>query len=393
MSIAEVISFDNTEVAFRSKSDKELKRAYRLFKLLSYPWLADKGARLTSALLKSGIPISGLIRNTIYKQFCGGETLEECQKTIDALARSGVYSILDYGVEAKNNEKDFDHTADEMLKEIEFASKNPYVPLISCKLTGLGRFELYEKIQRGDALQPEEEAEFERIRQRLEKVCSKAATHDVSVSVDAEESWIQDPIDELTHEMMRKFNRIRAVVMNTVQLYRKDRLDFLRKSVEEAMANGYFYSIKLVRGAYMEKERARALEMGYSSPIHETKSESDRDFDEAVRYCIAHYEAVSTCVATHNEASCKLFVKLIEDNNLDKKHPHLLCCQLYGMSDHITFNLAEHGFRAAKYVPYGPVKEVLPYLTRRAQENTSVGGQMSRELQLYKKELERRGLL
>ncbi len=392
MGIADVISFDNTEVAFRSKSDKELKRDYRLFKLLSYPWLAHTGAKVTSALLQAGLPVAGIIRKTIYEHFCGGETLAECQKTIDRLAGSGVYSILDYGVEAKNNEADFDHTAAEMMREIDFARENEFVPLISCKMTGLGRFELYEKVQRGEALTSAEQEELQRIRERLEKVCRHASKHRVSISIDAEESWIQQPVDELTHEMMGKFNRERVVVMNTAQMYRKDRLEFLRHAVEEALRKGYLYGIKLVRGAYMEKERARARAMGYPSPIHETKSECDHDFDEAVRFCIDHYEKVYTCVATHNEASCKLFVNLIEERNLDRQHPHLLCCQLYGMSDHITFNLAERGFRAAKYVPYGPVREVLPYLTRRAEENTSVGGQMSRELQLYKMEMKRRGL-
>ena len=392
MSIADVISFDNTEVAFKSKSDKELKRDYRLFKLLSYPWLARSGAKMTSVLLQAGLPVAGIIRKTIYEHFCGGETLAECQSTIDRLAASGVYSILDYGVEAKNNEADFDHTAAEMIREIAFARDNAYVPLISCKMTGLGRFELYEKVQRGDSLTAEEEKEFNRIRERLEKVCRHASENNVSVSIDAEESWIQEPVDKLTHEMMEKFNRKRVVVMNTAQMYRKDRLDFLINAVSEALSKGYLYGIKLVRGAYMEKERARARAMNYPSPIHETKSECDRDFDEAVRFCIEHYEKVYTCVATHNEASCKLFVNLIEEKKLDKQHPHLLCCQLYGMSDHITFNLAKRGFRAAKYVPYGPVREVLPYLTRRAEENTSVGGQMSRELQLYKTEMKRRGL-
>lgn len=392
MGISDLISFENTEVAFKSKSDKELKRGYRLFKLLSYPWLAHTGAKVTSALLQAGVPVAGVIRKTIYEHFCGGETLAECQKTIDRLAASGVYTILDYGVEAKNNEADFDQTAAEMLREIDFARENEFVPLISCKLTGLGRFELYEKVQQGEELTSTERDEFQRIRARLEKVCRHASENHVSISVDAEESWIQQAIDELTHEMMKKFNRERVVVMNTAQMYRKDRLEFLRNSVEEALQSGYLYGIKLVRGAYMEKERARARAMGYPSPIHETKSECDHDFDDAVRFCIEHYEKVYTCVATHNEASCKLFVHLIEERNLDRQHPHLLCCQLYGMSDHITFNLAERGFRAAKYVPYGPVREVLPYLTRRAEENTSVGGQMSRELQLYKMEMKRRGL-
>lgn len=388
-----LISFDNTEIAFAYKDNAALKRAYRLFKMISNPWLSSTGATAAQLALKAGLPVKGIIRSTLYAQFCGGETVEKSLPTINELAASQVMTVLDYGVEAKDTEADFDRTLAEMKHEIQFAKDHSHVLCISCKLTGLARFALLEKMQANKPLRPEEEAEWERAQARVDEISAFAKQHDVALYIDAEETWIQAPIDDLVTKMMEKYNREKAIIFNTLQLYRHDRLAHLKNAVAAAESGGYYYGVKLVRGAYMEKERERAQRLGYADPIQATKIDTDRDFNAAVVFCVDHIERVAVCVATHNEESNLLFARLIEERGIDKQHPHAFSCQLLGMSDHITFNMANAGFRTGKYIPYGPVKDVVPYLSRRAKENTSVGGQMSRELQLLKREMHRRRLI
>ena len=386
------LQFDDTSIAFANKDDRSLKRAYWLFKLISKPWMAAIGSTLARLAVRMGLPVKGIIRNTIYEQFCGGETLEKSLPTIRHLAESDVLTILDYGVEGKESQADFDHTMEEMLREMDFAKANPNVPCISCKLTGLGRFGLFAKLHAGEALSVEEQAEWGRFNVRFERLCKQAYEMQMGLYIDAEETWIQQPIDDLVEEAMSRYNREQVVIYNTTQHYLKDRVDYLKGAIERAREGNYLFGIKLVRGAYMEKERKRAAEMGYPSPIHETKADTDRAYDEAVSLCVENVERVSVCVATHNETSCRLFAEQVVAKGLDRSHPHLMVCQLLGMSDHITFNMANAGFRAGKYIPYGPVKDVIPYLTRRARENTSVEGQTGRELQLLRKEMQRRKL-
>lgn len=388
-----LISFDNTEIAFAHKDDRSLKRAYRLFKMISQPWLSSTGASLSQFALKAGLPVKGIIKNTLYAQFCGGESVEKSLPTINELAAANVLTVLDYGVEAKDSEADFDRTLAEMEHEIQFAKDNDHVLCISCKLTGLARFALLEKLHAGKPLTAQEEAEWERTQGRVNEISAFAHKHDVSLYIDAEETWIQKPIDEIVTRMMEQYNQEKAIIFNTVQLYRHDRLQYLKDAFAKAEKGDYFYGIKLVRGAYMEKERERARRLGYDDPINPTKVATDRDFNEAITFCIDHIDRISVCVATHNEESNLLFARLIEERGIDKQHPHAFSCQLLGMSDHITFNLANAGYRVGKYIPYGPVKDVVPYLSRRAKENTSVGGQMSRELQLLKREMHRRNLI
>jgi proline dehydrogenase len=384
------ISFDNTSVAFAYKDDRELKRSYRIYRLIRWPFLARTGSAISSFALRIGLPVKGIIRSTIFRQFCGGETLAGTLPVVDKLLANQVLTVMDYGVEAKDTEHDFDFTMQEMKREIDFAKSRPGIPCISCKVTGMARFGLLEKLHAGHGLTADEQTEWERVKTRIDEVSAYAHRHDMGLYIDAEESWIQAPVDALVTEMMEKYNREKVIVYNTVQLYLKDRLDFLKHSYESARAGGYFYGIKLVRGAYMDKERRRAAKLGLPSPVQDTKADTDAAFDAAVEFCIHHVDRISVCVASHNEHSNLLFASLVHERGIDPKHPHLLSCQLYGMSDHITFNLAHAGFRAAKYVPYGPVKDVIHYLGRRAAENTSVGGQMGRELQLLKREMERR---
>ena len=390
------ISFDNTENAFAYKSNKELKSAKFLFSTMGYPWFVQLGTRLTHFIMKTGLPVHGIIRKTIFKQFVGGETLEETAGVGAVLGKYGVQVILDYGVEGKEGEDSFDHATEEFIRVINYAATQTNIPFISIKVTGLARFSLLQTLNEAPRLRSGihdhevEIDEWDRVRERMYAICEIAAEKNIGVLVDAEESWIQDPIDRLTMEMMEIFNKQKVVVYNTIQLYRHDRLHFLKLSHQIAQQQGFLLGVKLVRGAYMEKERARAKEIGYPSPIQPDKEASDKDYDLAVRYCIDHLDQIAVIIASHNEASNLLTAELLDQKNIPHNHPHIHFSQLYWMSDNITFNLANEGFSVSKYLPFGPIRDVIPYLMRRAQENSSVSGQTGRELSLIKRELARR---
>lgn len=390
------ISFDNTENAFAYKTDKELKGARFLFRTMGFSWFVQIGTRLTPFVMKTGLPIHGLIRKTIFKQFVGGETLEETAAVGSVLGKYGVQVILDYGVEGKEGEESFDHATEEFIRVINYAATQNNIPFMSVKITGLARFGLLQTLDEAPRLRSgihdheEETAEWDRVRDRMYSICEAAAEKNIGVLIDAEESWIQDPVDRLTMEMMEIFNKEKVIVYNTIQLYRHDRLHFLKLSHQIARQQGFLLGMKLVRGAYMEKERSRAHEKGYASPIQASKAATDRDYDEAVTYCIDHLEQISVIVASHNEESNLLAARLMDDKGIPHNHSHVHFSQLYGMSDNITFNLAKEGFNVSKYLPFGPIRDVIPYLMRRAQENSSVSGQTGRELSLINKELKRR---
>lgn len=402
---APVISFDNTEYAFAYKSDKELKKAKFLFSSMGIGSLVKIGTRLTPWAIKIGLPIKGIIRNTIFRQFVGGETLEQTAIVANKLGEFNVQVILDYGVEGKEGEDNFDHATDEFIRVIKYASTQRTMPFMSIKVTGFARFALLEKLDAAatdrsgfqgtvhtEVLNDAEKAEWDRVVKRMEKIISAAADNKVGVLVDAEETWIQDPVDALTMQMMEKYNRNRVVVYNTIQLYRHDRLQFLKDSFAEAQTKNFILGAKLVRGAYMEKERKRAEEMNYASPIQPDKASSDRDYNAGVEFCLNHIDQIALIVASHNEYSNLRATQLLDEMKIPHNHPHVHFSQLYGMSDNITFNLARAGFAVSKYLPFGPIGDVVPYLMRRAQENSSVAGQTGRELGLIKKEVERRKL-
>ena len=390
------ISFENTQNAFAYKSTKALKSAKLLFGFMGYPKLVQLGTRLVPVLLKAGLPIKGIIRNTIFKQFVGGETLAETIPVAQMLAKHNVDVILDYGVEGKEGEESFDHATQVFIDVINHAASQKNIPFISIKVTGLASHELLQTLHEAPRLRSGihdnemEQAAWDRVRERMYAICEAAAEKNIGVLVDAEESWIQDPIDRLTMEMMAEFNKQKAVVFNTIQLYRHDRLHFLRISHQIAEAQGFVLGLKLVRGAYMEKERAVALEKNKQSPIQISKEATDADYDEAVRFCLDHIHSTAVIIASHNEQSNLLGAKLLDEMMLPHNHPHVHFSQLYGMSDTITFNLAKEGFNVSKYLPFGPIQDVIPYLMRRAQENTSVSGQTGRELLQLKRELDRR---
>jgi proline dehydrogenase len=385
---------NNTEIAFAYKSDKELRKSARLYSLMNKQWLVNLGAKLGLPAIKMRLPfVTTIVKNTVYEQFCGGTTLLESMETIEQLQEFDVATILDYGAEAKEKEEDFNNTMNENIRAIEFAARTPGVPMISTKVTGMARFELLEAIQRGDALTPEQRAAYKNVLKRIDSICYVASQKNVGVYIDAEETWIQDAINHLVNLMMKRYNRERVVVYNTFQMYRTDQLQYLMNSFKQARKEGYLLGAKLVRGAYMEKERDRAARMGYPSPIHPTKAATDDAFDTGMRFCVDNYEYIASCNASHNAHSAMVQAELITKRGIPRDHPHLWFSQLYGMSDNLTFNLAKCGFNVAKYVPYGPVRDVVPYLIRRAQENTSVTGDMSREHALVVSEMKRRGLV
>ncbi len=400
------ISFDNTEFAFEYKSNKQLKKARSLFSLMSNPWLVKIGVKLTPWIIKLGFPVKRIIRKTIFAQFVGGETLEQTAAVAKKLGEYNVKVILDYGVEGKEGEANFEHACEEFIRVINYAATQPNIPFMSVKVTGFARFGLLEKIDALmgkkdgtlmkrylsalDELSSEEKEEWHRIRQRMMRVCEAATEKKIGVLIDAEETWIQEPVDALILLMMDTFNRQRPVIYNTTQHYRRDRLQFLKDCYDASVERNFIFGIKLVRGAYMEKERKRAQKMNYPSPIHVDKNATDKDFNAAVEFCIEHIDRIAVIVASHNEYSNLYATQLLQKKSLPLNHPHVHFSQLYGMSDNITFNLAHAGCSVSKYLPFGPIKDVIPYLMRRAQENTSVKGQTGRELMLIKKELQRR---
>ena len=387
-----MLSFDNTEISFSGKSNKDLNRSYWLFKMVSNRTFVSIGKSLTTFAIQTHLPIKGLIKATIFKQFCGGETIEECDKAIKELAKFNIGTILDYSVEGKESEIDFDACSAETIATIAKAKDDKSIPFCVFKVTGMARFDLLEKVSSKIALSAPENLEFERIQNRVNAICKAANIAGVPVFIDAEESWIQEAIDELANQMMVLYNKEKAIVYNTYQLYRKDRLPYLKKSFEVAQQLNYFLGAKLVRGAYMEKERNRAIEKDYPSPIQETKENTDADYDSAVEFCTENISRIAICAGTHNENSSMKLADLMQKKNIPSDTKNIYFSQLLGMSDHISFNLANANFNVAKYVPYGPVNEVLPYLIRRAQENTSVKGQTGRELNLIMKEKARRNL-
>ncbi len=387
------LDFSNTEVAFSNKSDKELKRTDWLFRMMNNRSLVNIGSQLGLWAINWRIPFTELVvRNTIFPQFCGGENLLGCQRSIDKLYDFDTLTILDYGAEGKSDEKDLQFTMNETLKAIEMAASNNSVPVVVTKFTGLIDTEILEKLHGKKKLTDLEQRKYQKFAERVETICEKAFSLGVGLYVDAEETWIQDPVDAMALQMMEKYNKEKATVYNTYQMYTHFKLEKLKEHHGYLKAKGVILGAKLVRGAYMEKENARAIEMGYPTPIQPSKEATDRDYDAALRYCVEHVNTIASCCASHNVDSNMLQAKLIHEKGIDKKHPNINFCQLYGMSDNITFNLADAGYNAAKYVVYGPIKDVIPYLIRRTQENSSVSGEMGREAKLINTEMVRRGL-
>ncbi len=382
--------FDNTETAFRLKTDSELERAYFLFKMISKEPLVRIGTAATKFALNLHLPVEGLIRSTVFDHFCGGVNEKDCMQTVDSLRGASVYSVLDYSVEGKEDERQFDFTSEKVIELTRFAEHKDAMPFSVFKPTGFGRFKIWQKVNEKITLSETEEAEWERIVKRYDAVCKVASDCDISLLVDGEESWIQGAADDLCQQMMEKYNKEKPIVFNTLQCYRWDRLDYLKDQHRIAKEKGYKLGFKVVRGAYMEKENDRAEDKGYTSPICKSKQETDDNFNTVMKYILDNLDDISLFLGTHNESSSYLGMEIMDAKGIMRNDSRVWFGQLYGMSDHISYNLAAEGYNVAKYIPFGPVKDVMPYLIRRAEENTSVAGQTSRELTLLKKEKERR---
>ncbi|MDH5398880.1 MAG: proline dehydrogenase family protein [Cyclobacteriaceae bacterium] len=386
----EIINFDDLAIAFSSKTDHQLKKANLIFTLINNKWLSIIFTAIVKFALKIRMPVKGIIRQTVFAHFCGGESIDDSTRTVEELKKYGIGTILDYSVEGEKTSAGFDKAMKEIIRTIDAARDHDGIPFSVFKMTGMASVTLLEKISSGAMLMADEHEAFERIKYRVNCVCDHAAQAGVPIMIDAEETWVQGPIDKITYEMMARYNKEKTIVFNTYQMYRTDSLKNLKEGIAEARRSGYYFGTKLVRGAYMEKERERAAEEGRPSPIHADKNATDQCFDDGLRLCFENKDIVSVMCGSHNEVSNKLLAGLIMDNGIERNDQRMWFSQLYGMSDNISFNLARSGFNIAKYVPYGPILAVMPYLFRRAEENTSVAGQSSRELQMIRKEIRRR---
>lgn len=390
MEIASKLSFENTEVAFQAKTDKELRKANFIFSIVKHHTIAQIATGAVKLGLALRLPVKGLIKHTVYDHFCAGENIEQSLQVMDHIGQFGVHSILDYSVEGEKSEQGFELVAQEVIRTVHEAKKNSNMPFAVFKMTGLASIDLLEKINAGKSLSEAEESAWEKVKARVDRICKTCFEQDIPVLIDAEETWIQNPIDALAYEMMRKYNEKKAIVYNTYQLYRRDSLANLRNAFHEAAMHNYFLGAKLVRGAYMEKERERAKKMGYADPIQPNKEATDADYNKALAFCIDNKQRISFVSGSHNEYSNQYLAVLMEKHSLNMHDKRVWFSQLYGMSDNISFNLAKAGYNVVKYLPYGPVEKVMPYLFRRAEENTSVEGQSSRELDMIRRELRRR---
>jgi proline dehydrogenase len=384
------VSFDDTAIAFSAKSDKQLKKMYLLFASMNNNFLVGTGTAFMKTALRFNLPVKGIIRNTIFEHFCGGETIEDCESTIQELSRFNIGSILDYSVEGEKSEAGFDNTTQETIRTIEKAAGNPLIPFSVFKVTGIAPFDLLAKVQAGLELTGSEKAAFARVQERVDLICRKAYEHKVRILIDGEESWIQETIDTLAYDMMKKYNQETAIVYNTYQMYLRNTLANLKKAFHYAALHNYYLGAKLVRGAYMEKEREEAERNGYPDPVQPDKESTDKDYDKALLYCMNEKQRIFLCAGTHNEYSNYYLTLLMDKHSLQPNDPRVYFAQLYGMSDNISYNLAKAGYNVAKYVPYGPIESVMPYLFRRAEENTSISGQSSREFKLIASEIKRR---
>ncbi len=383
--------FNNTALAFADKSDYQLKKAYWMFKLIEQPALTKIGTRILNFTVYNNFPLAGdLVKATLFEQFCGGETREESMKAVIRMFKRGVGSIFDYSIEGKEEEETFDAVCREIKDIVRFSVGNPAIPFIVFKPTAFGRIDIYEAVGKGTELTESQKEEWARVVKRFDEVCQLCHENNKKVMVDAEESWMQDAADHLVEEMMEKYNRVKPIVWNTIQMYRTGRIEYMQENLERAKEKGYYIGYKIVRGAYMEKERERAAEKNYPDPIQPNKEASDRNYNAAIDFVMQNIDRVSGFFGTHNEISTELVMNKMKVNTLENSSESIYFGQLYGMSDNITYTLADQKYNVAKYLPYGPVKDVVPYLTRRAEENTSVAGQTGRELSLISKELKRR---
>lgn len=390
MSEISKINFEDTATAFAHKTDAQLRKSHLVFSVMDYPWVVKVGTAVTNTALAMKLPVKGIIKKTLFDHFCGGESINGSEARMQKLAGAKVKTILDYSVEGEASEQGYDEAVEEALRVADYAKDHVSIPFCVIKPTGIGSGKLMEKKQKGETFSADEQARFDKIYERLDKIVSLAVSNDMKFMIDAEETWYQDVVDEMAYTLMKKYNKEKPYVYNTYQLYRHESYANMVKGYEEVTAAGCYFAAKLVRGAYMEKERERAEDKGYTDPIQPTKEATDQDYNKALNFVIDHIDKFAVCAGTHNEDSCQHLADLMAEKGINKSDDRVYFAQLLGMSDNISFKLASEGYNVAKYVPYGPVEKVLPYLFRRAEENTSIAGQSSREYRLIQKELKRR---
>ena len=384
------MKFDNTQKAYQLKTNRDLKKAYYLFLLFSSEKLVSIGSSITRLILRMKLPVSYIFKITFFSQFCAGLNKKESLKAVNSLKSYKILSYLHYAVEAVKTEKGMEMSKNHTLETLSFSKENKALPFSVFKATSLGPINLFKKKSSGIALTDSEKNEWKRIELRIDTCCAAAKKIGVKMLIDAEESWIQPAIDEIAESLMEKYNKKTPVIYTTIQMYRKDRMIYMKNLYDKATKQDFKVGIKLVRGAYIEKENLKAYELGKPSPICESKELTDQNFNNGLDYMLSKLNIGSLFMGSHNEQSILRVTEWMSKNKISKNHPHIWFSQLYGMADHISFNLASSGYQVVKYVPYGPVNEVIPYLIRRAEENTSITGQTPRELSLIKKELERR---
>mgnify|MGYP003333186492 CR=1 FL=1 len=387
-----LLDLEDTETAYQARSDSELKHTFRLFKTLNNNFINQLGILTARLAYSMHLPLDFIMKRTLYGQFCGGESLNECSAVVAKLHTYGVKVCLDYAVEGEHSELGYEQTSNELMRMIEFSSSRDEIPFVVFKPTGIASAQLLEAISRGQNLTESQILQWKGSKERFSKICAASYKAGKRLFIDAEESWLQPAIDDMSEEMMKRFNVDWPCIHNTLQFYRHDRLEFLERSLIRAREEGYSFGVKLVRGAYMDREKERARTLGYEDPIQPNKQSTDHDYDKALKLCVDNLNHVSLCAASHNEKSSLFLVKLMKDRGIERHHSNIYFSQLYGMGDHLSFNLAKSGFNVCKYLPYGPVGSVMPYLMRRAEENTSIGDQMSRDLRLLKMEIGRRRL-
>ena len=382
--------FDNTQTAFKLKSDSELERAYFLFKMISIEPLVRIGTAATNFALKAHLPVEGLIRSTVFDHFCGGVNEVDCIPKISEMYKSGVYSVLDYSVEGKVDEAQFDLALQKTLELITFSKNNKAMPIAVFKPTGFGRLKIYQKVSDKISLSASEKEEWYRIKKRFDLVCASGNLNKIKILIDAEESWIQPALDDLVEELMACYNKEEIMVYATIQLYLSERLPYLKSLLEKSKKEAYQIGVKLVRGAYIEKETARANLKQYANPVCSSKEATDCNFDQGLQLLLENLDQAAVFVGSHNEASTLKALEQMKQANIATNHPRVCFAHLYGMSDYISYNLSDQGYNVVKYLPYGPIKKVVPYLIRRAEENSSIANQTSREMELIRKEIKRR---
>lgn len=382
--------FSNTKEAFSLKSNFELLRAQFLFNIIKNRTLVKYSTLLTNFALKFYLPVTPIIKMTVFNHFCGGVSELDCNPVIKKMYDKRVSSVLDFSTEAFNSEIEFDNCYDKKISIIEFIKDRPEIPFVVFKPTCLGSLDLFKKKTIHEDLSDKDNILWNRVVERFKGVCQKAYDNDIKILIDAEEVFVQKAIDDLALLMMRKFNREMPIVFNTVQMYRWDRLKYLSDLLNDKANNGLIFGFKLVRGAYMEKERLIAKSLNVKSPICITKNETDSNFNSGLDFVFNNLDRISLVCGSHNEDSVIKIMEIMKNKNLKVSDDKIWFGQLFGMSDNVTFNLAKMGYNTFKILPFGPVRNLMPYLIRRAEENTSVKGQTGRELQLILNERRRR---